>query len=130
MLKALRAEVRRLDGEIRGDLDDSLNLIVVNVAGAAEGDPVELPCAGYAGGYHLAGKRLHLFFPGTDPEPLARALLDHAHRIERQAGIRPGLVLMQQQTAPDDAVSIEQPPEGITTAEHVARLYDALRAAA
>lgn len=92
-------------------------------------DVMQKSRAGYTCDFALAGKPRRLFFKGPDPEPVANALFDHVHRIERSGRIRPVPVLMASPTTPDDALTIEQPPEGITTAEHVARLYDALRTA-
>lgn len=129
-LKALRAEIRRTAEQIRSDTVDRVGLILIDVVDASEDGGIPVPRVGYCCDYTLAGRRRRLFFPGQDPEPVANALFDHVHRIERAGEVRPVPVLMPAQAAPDDALSIEQPPEGITTAEHVARIYDALRAAA
>jgi len=129
-LKTLRAQIQQTADEIRADTVDRVTLIIVDrVDGSLDAEPMEPP-AGYICDYFLAGKRRRLFFPGQDPEQIANALFDHVHRFERVAGIRPMPVLMSAEDAPDDALTIEQPPEGITPVEHVARLYDALRAAA
>ncbi|TBW04253.1 hypothetical protein E0E52_12970 [Azotobacter chroococcum] len=97
-------------------------MILISVVDAsAEGGAQDLPCVGHCCDYHLAGER---------PEPMARALLDHAHRIEGGGKFRPVPVFMPQQEVPVEAVTITAPPEGLTHAEHAARLYGALRTAA
>lgn len=127
MLKALRTELNKLDDQIRAGRDEAFPLVLICRLEADETEAAQ-PCVGYAGDYRIAGEQRHLFFAGTDPEPMVRALFDHAHRIE--GGSRPGCVLFQQEAAPDDAVNIGTPPEGITLAEHAARLYEAIQAAA
>lgn len=128
MLKTLRAEIQRTADQLRERYDDSLTVVVVGIVGGRAGEPVNIPCAGYACTYYLAGERRRLYFPGTDhqAEAAARALIDHAHKLERIGDCRPAAVLMQQETPPDNALTIHQPPEGLHMAEHVARLYDAL----
>ena len=129
-LKTIRAEIQRTAEQLRSDTVDRVSLILIDVMDASEEGAEAIPRIGYCCDYTLAGERRRLFFPGQDPDQVANALFDHVHRIERAGAIRPIPVLMPVQTAPDEALTIEQPPEGITTAEHVARLYDALRAAA
>ena len=130
-LKNLRAEIRRTADQLRSETVDRVSMILIDVVDASEeGDGESLPCVGYTCDFSLAGQRRRLYFPGQDPEPLANALFDHVHRIERAGKVRPVPVLMATQATPDDAVTVEPAPEGITTAEHVARLYDAMRAAA
>ncbi|MBK3866887.1 hypothetical protein GFL09_04160 [Pseudomonas stutzeri] len=127
-LKTLRAEIQRTADQLRSETTDLVGLVLIDVVDASEEGEEPIPCVGYTCDFALAGKRRRLFFKGPDPEPVANALFDHAHRIERTGRIRPVPVLMASPTTPDDALTIEQTPEGITTAEHVARLYDALRA--
>ena len=125
-LRALRTQLTRLAEEIRADTVDRVSVVIIDVVDAREGGESP-PCAGHYCDAYLAGQRRRLFFPGQDPAPVAKALFDHVHRIERAGEIRPVPVLMPAQAAPDDALSIEQPPEGIPLSEHVARIYDALR---
>lgn len=127
-LKTLRTEIQRTADQLRSETTDRVSLILIDVADASEGGEEAIPCAGYTCDFALAGKPRRLFFPGQDIETLANTLFDHVHRIERSGRIRPVPVLMASPTTPDDALTIDQPPEGITTAEHAARLYDALRA--
>lgn len=132
MLKSLRAEIQRTRDEIlEHQGSGELTMILISVVDAsAEGGAQDLPCVGHCCDYHLAGERRRLYFPGDDPEPMARALLDHAHRIEGGGKFRPVPVFMPQQEVPVEAVTITAPPEGLTHAEHAARLYGALRTAA
>lgn len=129
-LKTLRTEIQRTADQLRSETVDRVSMILIDVVDASEeGGGESLPCVGYTCDFSLAGKPRRLFFKGPDPEPVANALFDHVHRIERTGRIRPVPVLMASPATPDDALTIEPTPEGITTAEHVARLYDALRAA-
>lgn len=128
-LKTLRAEIQRTADQIRCEAIDRVNLILIEVVDASgEGRGQPLPCTGYTCDFSLAGRRRRLYFPGQDPEPLANALFDYVHRIERAGNVRPVPVLVAAVAPPDDALIIGQPAEGITPAEHAARLYDALRA--
>ncbi|UVO17106.1 hypothetical protein [Stutzerimonas stutzeri] len=127
-LKTLRTEIQRTADQLRSETTDRVSLILIDVVDASEEGEEPIRCVGYTCDFTLAGKPRRLFFKGPDPEPVANALFDHVYRIERSGGIRPVPVLMASTATPDDALTIEQPPEGITTAEHFARLYDALGA--
>lgn len=128
-LKTFRTELQRTAEEIRAKYDDSLTVMVVDIVSAAR-PPAVLPCVGYACTYPVAGLHRPFFFPGHAKyaEAMARALFDHAHQVEKGGPCRAAAVLMQQMTAPDDAVMVSQPSGGTSRAEHAARLYDALRA--
>ena len=124
-LKTLRAEIQRTADQIRSETTDRVNLIMVDMVG--EGSQ-SLPCTGYTCDFSLAGQRRRLYFPGQEPEAVASALFEYVHRIERAGNVRPVPVLMATATPPDAALIVGQPAEGITLAEHVARLYDAMGA--
>lgn len=128
-LKTLRTEIQRTADQLRSETTDRVSLILIDVIDASEEGEGSIPCVGYTCDFALAGKPRRLFFKGPNPESVANALFDHVYRIERAGRIRPVPVLMAAQAAPGDAMTIEPTPEGVTTAEHVARLYDALRAA-
>lgn len=128
-LKTLRAEIQRTADHIRSTTCDRVSLIMIDVVDASKGGGRKsLPCAGYTCDFSLAGRYRRLYFPGQDPEPLANALFDYVHRIERVGNVRPVPVLMATATPPDAALIVGQPAEGVTLGEHVARLYDAMGA--
>lgn len=128
-LKTLRAEIQRTADEIRSETTDRVSLIMIDVIDASKAGGGELlPCAGYTCDFSLAGQRRRLYFPGQDPEAVASAFFDYVHRIECAGNVRPVPVLMATATPPDAALIVGPPTEGITLAEHAARLYDALRA--
>ena len=127
-LKTLRTEIQRTADQLRSETTGRVSLILIDVIDASEEGEESIPCVGYTCDFALAGKPRRLFVKGADPEPIANALFDHVCRIERAGRIRPVPVLMAAKVAPDDALTIEQPAEGISTAEHVARLYDTLGA--
>lgn len=130
-LKALRAEIQRTADHIRSVTSDRVSLIMIDVVDASkDGSKKSLPCTGYTCDFSLAGRYRRLYFPGQDPEAVANALFDYVHRIERTGNVRPTPVLMAAAAPPDEALIIELPAEGVTPAEHAARLYDALRAVA
>lgn len=129
-LKTLRAEIQRTADHIRSTTCDRVSLIMIDVVDASkDGGGKSLPCTGYTCDFSLAGRYRRLYFPGQDPEAVANALFDYVHRIERVGNVRPVPVLMATASPPDEALVIGPPAEGITLAEHAARLYDALRAA-
>lgn len=130
-LKTLRAEIQKASEEIRERFDDSLTVILVAVVDAKEGG-VNLPCSGYVCAYHVAGafRQMYVMGEAEQAEALVRAFLDYAHKIERSGNCRPGAVMMPFKTLPEAAVVIPQPTEGVDMGEHVARLYDAMKAAA
>lgn len=127
-LKAIRAEIQRTADQIRSNTVNRVSMIVIDVVEPGAQGATPASCIGYYCDYQLAGKRRRLYFPGLDPEPLAGTLFDYVHRIERAGTVRPVPVLMPVQTTPDDALTIEQSPDGISITEYVARLYDALSA--
>ena len=128
-LKTLRAEIQRTADQIRSETTDRVGMILIDVVDASEeGRGQPLPCTGYTCDFSLAGQRRRLYFPGLEPEAVASALFEYVHRIERAGNVRPVPVLMATATPPDAALIVGQPAEGITLAEHVARLYDAMGA--
>lgn len=130
-LKTLRAEIQKASEEIRGRFDDSLTVILVAVVDAKV-DAIDVPCSGYVCAYHVAGafRQMYVMGDADQAETLVRAFLDYAYKIEKSGSCRPGAVMMPFKTLPEAAVVLSQPTEGIGMGEHVARLYDAMRAAA
>lgn len=128
-LKTLRAEIQRTADQIRSETADRVGMILIDVVDASEDGSWEpIPFTGYTCDFSLVGQRRRLYFPGQDPEAVANALFDYAHRIEGTGKVRPVPVLMPAEEPPDHALIIGPPTEGITLAEHVARLYDAMGA--
>ena len=129
MLRSLRAQIKQISGQVRGSYGQGLMLVSIGLGDFSEDGDGTAECAGFEWSYAIDGQYIRLFVPGSleQASSVAGALADHAHKVSRISPIRPGVVLMQAETAPDDAVLIQPTPLGFTLDEYAAQVYDLLR---